>query len=265
MKTQEGWAHRIAAGIRISILVCTRLPLSSFTQIGRDDVARASWALPIAGVLVGAAGAAVLWAASEIRLPPAVAAALALATTLLVTGCLHEDGLADTADGFGGGWDWARKLEIMRDSRLGTYGACALAMSLLLRWAALAAFVSPAHAAAALVAAHVAARAPLPAFMQFVPPARADGLSAEAGRPDLRASAIAAVIGVVTLALTLGLSGMAVGLTLATSAGFLMARLCLRQIGGQTGDVLGALEQVIEAAVLLAAVVIFSRHVEMTS
>jgi adenosylcobinamide-GDP ribazoletransferase len=253
MKPQEGWAHRIAADIRTSLLVCTRLPFSS-APIGSDDVARAGWALPVAGALVGAAGAAVFWSASELRLPPAIAAALGLAATLAVTGCLHEDGLADTADGLGGGWDSARKLEIMRDSRLGAYGACALAMSLLLRWATLAALAGPAQAAAALIAAHVVARAALPAFMLAVPPARADGLSAGAGRPSLQAAVMAALIGVLTLALTLGLSAMAIGLALATSAGFLMARLCLRQIGGQTGDVLGALEQTIEVVVLLTAV-----------
>jgi adenosylcobinamide-GDP ribazoletransferase len=254
MKPYEGWADRVGADIRVSILFCTRLPLRSSAAFGSGDVARASWALPLAGALVGAAGASVFWAASELRLPPAIAAALALAATLLATGCLHEDGLADTADGFGGGWDRARKLEIMRDSRLGTYGVCALAMSLLLRWAALAAFAGPAQAAAALVAAHVAARAALPAFMRFVPPARADGLSAQAGRPSLQAVTVAGLVGTLTLALTLGFPAAGIGLAFATSAGFLMAVLCVRQIGGQTGDVLGALEQQIEVVILLTAV-----------
>jgi adenosylcobinamide-GDP ribazoletransferase len=254
MKTYENWANCIATDIRISVLVCTRLPLSASAPIESRDVARASWALPVAGVLIGTAGAAVLWCASELRLPPGIAAALSLAATLLATGCLHEDGLADTADGFGGGWDRARKLEIMRDSRLGTYGACALAMSLLLRWAALAAFASPGQAAAALIAAHVVARAALPAFMQAVPPARADGLSAEAGQPSIQAAVMAGLIGILALALALGLPALTIGLALATSAGFLMARLCLRQIGGQTGDVLGALEQAIEIIILLTAI-----------
>jgi adenosylcobinamide-GDP ribazoletransferase len=254
MKTHGGWPDRIAADIRIAILICTRLPLRSAAAIESLDVACASWALPVAGALAGAAGALAFWLAFELRLPPTIAAAVALAATLLVTGCLHEDGLADTADGFGGGWDRTRKLEIMRDSRLGTYGACALAISLLLRWAALAAFTSPVQAASALVAAHVAARAALPAFMHAVPPARADGLSAQAGRPSLAAAVVAGLIGIVTLALTLGLPAAAIGLAFATSAAFLVARLCLRQIGGQTGDVLGALEQVIEAVILLTAV-----------
>src|SRR5262249_4655986 len=149
------------------------------------DLVRASWALPVAGALVGAAGAWTFWIASELRLPPALAAALALVATLLMTGSLHEDGLADTADGFGGGWDRARKLEIMRDSRFGPYGVWALVMSLRLRWAALAALANPVPAAPALIAAHVGARAALPAFMHVVPPARTEGLSARAGQPAM--------------------------------------------------------------------------------
>jgi adenosylcobinamide-GDP ribazoletransferase len=254
MKTRNGWAHRIAADIRIGVLLCTRLPLSASAPIEGLDVARASWAWPVAGALVGAAGALAFWLASELRLPPPIAAAVALAATLLLTGCLHEDGLADTADGFGGGRDRTRRLAIMRDSRLGTYGACALAMSLLLRWAALSAFASPAETASALIAAHVGARAALPAFMHFVPPARADGLSAQAGRPSLWPAGAAGLIGALTLTLALGVPAAAAGLAFVTSAGFLMAGLCLRQIGGQTGDVLGALEQVIEAIILLTAV-----------
>src|SRR5215470_737875 len=240
MKTRDGWGSDLATDIKTGILFCTRLPVPHAASIGSRDVARASWAFPVAGALVGSAGALTYAIASGIRLPSALAAALALGATLLMTGCLHEDGLADTADGLGGGRDRARKLEIMRDSRLGTYGACALVMSLLLRWSAMAAMASPGLVAAALMAAHVAARAALPAFMHVIPPARADGLSAEAGQPAWQPAAVAAVIGTLALAVTLGLPATFIGLAVNTVAGFLMALVCLRQIGGQTGDVLGA-------------------------
>jgi adenosylcobinamide-GDP ribazoletransferase len=253
MRTHGGWARALANDIRISILTCTRLPLRSPAPIESQDVAHASWAFPIAGALVGAAGALAFWIGSGLRLPPSLAAAVALSATLLATGCLHEDGLADAADGLGGGRDRARKLEIMRDSRLGTYGACALVMSLLLRWAALAAIANPAAVAWALMAAHVFARAALPVFMHAVPPARIDGLSAQAGPPSLRSAAIAALLGVLTLAAVLGLAAGIAGLVLATATGFFVAWLSLRQIGGQTGDVLGALEQAIEVVILVAA------------
>ena len=204
-------------------------------------------------MLVGAAAAFVYWASYFVGLPSGPCAALALAAAMILTGCLHEDGLADTADGFGGGAERAKKLDIMRDSRLGTYGACALALSLLLRWSVLAAIARPAAVALALVAAHAAARAAMPAFMHLVPPARPDGLSAGAGRPPSQAAIAAAVLGTITLALALGAAAGIVALVLITVASVLMALLALRQIGGQTGDVLGALEQVNEVVVLLTA------------
>src|SRR5262249_50123562 len=150
-----------ATDVAVCLTLCTRLPLAHAFPIASGDIARASWAMPVAGALVGALGALAYWIAIRLGLPPLVAAAVALATGLVATGCLHEDGLADTADGFGGNGR-ERKLEIMRDSRLGTYGACALLMSLLLRWSALASIADARNAALALVAAHAAARAPLP-------------------------------------------------------------------------------------------------------
>src|SRR5258707_10933962 len=133
MKAREGWGKGLAADIKTGILFCTRLPVPHSAPIDSGDVARASWAFPVAGALVGSTGALTYAIASGIRLPSAVAAALALGATLLLTGCLHEDGLADTADGLGGGRDRARKLEIMGESPLGTYRASALVISLLLR------------------------------------------------------------------------------------------------------------------------------------
>ena len=243
----------LATDLKIIASFSTRLPVAQTAPIEGGDIARASWAFPVVGALLGGAGALVYWVAFRIGLPPALAAALTLATTLALTGCLHEDGLADTADGFGGGGDRERKLEIMRDSRLGTYGASALAMSLILRWSALAAIANPESVAMALIAAHGAARAALPAFMRFVPPARADGLSAHAGRPPPQAVGAAALLGVCILGLGLGPAAAAVGLVVVAAASLLMARLSMRQIGGQTGDVLGALEQVNEIVILLTA------------
>ncbi|WP_338320010.1 adenosylcobinamide-GDP ribazoletransferase, partial [Bradyrhizobium ottawaense] len=129
-------------------------------------------------------------------------------------GALHEDGLADTADGLGGGRTRERKLEIMRDSRIGTYGVCALILSFGLRWSALAAIADPLLVAFALCAAHAAARAGVPAFMSLVPPARPDGLSASAGSPPGRSVAIAFALGTLALALALGPGKALVGLIL---------------------------------------------------
>src|SRR5262252_2540404 len=254
MTRSVGWAGSLATDLKIGILFCTRLPLPHSAPIESGDVARASWAFPVAGALVGGAGALAYVMALAVRLPPAIAATLSLATTLVLTGCLHEDGLADAADGFGGGRYRERKLEIMRDSRLGTYGACALIMSLILRWAAIVAIASPSPVALTLVAAHVSGRAALPAFMRFIPPARPDGLSAQAGQPPTRRAAVAALLGVLTLGMTLGLAAAMIGVVLAASAWLFVAWVSMRQIGGQTGDVAGALEQIVEIAILLTAV-----------
>jgi adenosylcobinamide-GDP ribazoletransferase len=246
----------LATDLRLGILFCTRLPLPDPGPVGSGDIARASWALPVAGAVVGGIGAFVYWIAFRIGLPALPAAALALAATLIATGALHEDGLADTADGFGGGKDREQKLAIMRDSRVGTYGACALVLSLILRWSALAAIAAPLQVALALIASHAAARATLPAFMLFVPQARADGLAAAAGRPPIASVAAAGVLGVIALGLGLGPLAATIGLLLLLAAWAFMAWLCTRQIGGQTGDVLGALEQLGEVLILLTAVVL---------
>jgi adenosylcobinamide-GDP ribazoletransferase len=250
--TTPGLWHRLATDLAVSLMFCTRLPLAHAMPVAGGDVARASWAMPVAGALVGVLGALVYWTAVRLGLPPLVAAALALAAGLLATGCLHEDGLADMADSFGGE-DRERKLAIMHDSRLGTYGACALMMSLLLRWSALASIADAGPVALALVAAHAAARAPLPAFMALVPPARNDGLAAAAGTPPRRTVAVAGLLGTLALAVCLGPMAALVALVLLAAAGALMARVSVAAIGGHTGDVLGALEQVNEILILLVA------------
>ena len=250
----------LIADLSVSIIFSTRFPLVHSMPIGGDDVARASWAFPVAGAIVGAIGALVYAVAYWIGLPPLPAAALALAATAAGTGCLHEDGLADTVDGFGGGKDREHKLEIMRDSRLGAYGACALTTSFLLRWSALAAIADPSSVASALIVAHASARAALPAFMRYVRPARSDGLSAQAGRPSWSSAAVAALLGAIALLIGLGPAGAVAGLIALAAASAFMAWLCMREIGGQTGDVLGALEQVNEVMILLVADALLASH-----
>lgn len=243
----------LAGDIKTSVLFSTRLPLGRPALMEGAALARASWAWPLAGALVGAIGAGVYWATATAGVPALAAAGLAVGATLLATGCLHEDGLADTADGFGGGASRERKLVIMTDSRIGSYGACALVFSLLLRIAAIASLGDPLLVVPALITAHVAARSTMPVLMRLVKPARHDGLSADAGRPPLLSVIVAVIFGAIALALGLGIvpALIAVGL-IACAVGF-MAWLCRRQIGGQTGDVLGALEQVSEILILLVA------------
>jgi adenosylcobinamide-GDP ribazoletransferase len=239
---------RAAAELRVALGFLTRLPVGA-----PGGLAAAAWAFPVAGLAVGLIAALAFQLALWLGLPALPAAILAVIATLLVTGALHEDGLADLADGFGGGRDRAAKLAIMRDSRIGSFGVLALVLSVLLRVAALASLPTPGWAAAALVAGHALSRAPLPAVMALLPPARSDGLSVAAGRPSPGGAAAALLLGA---AITLPALGAAAGV--AAIAAVAVATLCLaalaqRQIGGQTGDVLGAMQQVGEAATLLAA------------
>jgi adenosylcobinamide-GDP ribazoletransferase len=241
------------ADVRIAVSLSTILPFGTVTPVNDGEVARASWALPVAGLVVGLAGAIVYATAHRVGLPAEAAAVLALAATMLVTGAIHEDGLADALDGLGGGNSREQKLEIMRDSRIGTYGACALIVSITLRWSALATIAEPMAVAAALLVAHPAARAVLPVFMLWIPPARSDGLSAGAGQPPAQSAMIAAGLGILCLVIGFGLGKAIVGLILLSIGVSILGFIATRQIGGQTGDILGALEQVSEIAILLMA------------
>jgi adenosylcobinamide-GDP ribazoletransferase len=247
------WVRQRTAELNICAIFLTRMPLPMPATIVQGEMSRALWAAPLVGSAVGAVGAAVYWLMHILHVPDLPAAALAVVATVAVTGALHEDGLADVADGFGGGATRERKLEIMRDSRIGAYGVCALVLSFMLRVGVLGSLGRPALVAMALIAAHAAARAPMPAFMRLVPPARADGMSAQAGEPP-RASAVAAgVLGIAVLMVCLGLAAGLVAALLVACGFAAMAWICRRQIGGQTGDVLGALEQLGEVVVFLAA------------
>jgi adenosylcobinamide-GDP ribazoletransferase len=217
------------------------------------NLAQAAWAFPFAGFVVGLIGAIVYLVADRLVLFSWPAAALAVAATILVTGALHEDGLADTADGFGGGDTRERKLAIMRDARIGTYGVCALIIALVIRIAALAGLTEPSLVATALIAAHVGARAVVPFAMYLLPAARTDGLAFTAGVPSGVSVAIAAALGFLALLLCLGLAHALIALVVLAVAVALFAWLTMRQIGGQTGDVLGAVEQVSEIVILLVA------------
>jgi len=247
------WLEDRAEELKAVLAFSSRLPLPRATPPAGGVIAKAAWAFPVAGLAIGVIGAAVYVLAYRLGLPPWPAAALSVAATLAITGCLHEDGLADTADGFGGGKTREQKLEIMRDSRTGAYGVCALILSLLLRVSALASFGDTHLVVWALIASHSAARAAMPVFMWLLPPARSDGLSFEAGRPPGESAAVAAAIAFVVLLFCLHPGrGVMTSIVLMIAVA-LMAWLSTRQIEGQTGDVLGALEQVSEILVLLAA------------
>ena len=236
--------------LRTAVAFLTRLPMPHPAGPMPQNFARAQRLFPAVGAAIGGAVGLLCLGLRAIGVPDLAAAALALGASALLTGALHEDGLADVADGFGGGRDTAAKLEIMRDSRLGTYGALMLMVSFVAKVSALAA-LPDAFVVQGLIAAHALARGVLPFMAMKLPYARKDGLAASAGPPDFATAATAGGLALVIALVVLpwrdafGAALMAAG----CAAG--MGWLAQRQIGGQTGDVLGGAEQLGEIAILL--------------
>ncbi len=240
------------AGFTAATAFFTKIPIEG-PRRGVWQLADAAWAFPLVGAGIGGVAALAFLLAELIGLGNWPAALLSLLAGLALTGALHEDGLADTADGFFGGHDREAKLMIMRDSRHGTYGVLAIVLSVLLRATALAAIGDAIHAGLALVAAHAVSRGALPVAMWAMAPARADGLGAAAGTPRALNVIGAAATGILLGLAMLGPLRGAIGVCLTGIMVFAIAGLARRQIGGYTGDVLGAFQQIGEIVMLLAA------------
>jgi adenosylcobinamide-GDP ribazoletransferase len=234
--------------LRIALSFLTRVP---FHVEGVTDVSGATPWFPVVGVLVGGAGAAVFAGASEL-VPPGVAAALALVTTALITGAFHHDGLADIADAFGGGWTVEQRMVILKDSRHGTYGVVSLVLSGLVMWSALGS-LNTAWGVAAIVAAHTLARTAVLGVLLLARSAGSKGLGTDyaAGLPR-RATWVGLIAGAVLGSALLGAWGL-VAIAAAVLSTVAVVALAYRKIGGFSGDVLGAVEQVAECAVLVVA------------
>ena len=226
----------------------TRLPAGTLQTA--PGIGASAWAFPIVGGMVGTIAATVMLCLLWLGVAGPIAAGLALCVMVVVTGGLHEDGLADVADGFGGGKDKARKLEIMRDSQIGSYGGLALVFALGLRWQGIVVVMvlaGPWVAAAALFALAIASRSSIATALWLMPAARSDGMgkmAAGAGKPQ---ALTAATIGITALIALFGWAGCVMVLVIAT-AQLGLAALANRQVGGQTGDVLGAMQQIGEIA-----------------
>ena len=209
----------------------------------------------VVGAAIGGVTALVLHGAQWLGLPSLLSAAIAVAVTVLITGALHEDGLADTWDGLFGGRDREQRLAIMRDSRIGTYGAIALMLALMMRVFALEALLNLPLSSLlpALAAAGAFSRAMMVDVLWASRPARGDGLSVYAGRPSRNTTLMAIIMGaMLTLVGGFLISPEAGVLALAagTAAAGLLRLLATRLIGGQTGDICGSVQVCSEIAML---------------
>ncbi len=244
-----------AGDLLTAMMLLTRLPVARFAPPHDPArIARCIWAFPIVGLVVGALGSVAYEAAHWFGLPPLLAASWTVAAMLLLTGALHEDGLADTVDGFGGGATPARKLEIMRDSRIGSYGALALIACLAVRVTAMATLADPWTVTKGLLLAAIAGRCGMLVPVRMLNPARSDGLAVELRRHEFWPAA--AALGVFVAACLLCLTGLqAIGIVALTGVVCLgLTGLARSQIGGYTGDVLGACELIVECVILTALV-----------
>lgn len=260
-----GWLIATATCIRFY----SRLPVPALpgeSAHGLPDFRLVPRALPVAALAIASPAALIALLAGLAGVNTVLAAALAVTALVLTTGALHEDGLADSADGLFGGQTRERRLEIMKDSRVGTFGVLALGLSLLLRVSALAAILQGAGAlaaAGAILAAAPWSRVEGLRILATVEPARRDGTALAVGRPErsilpLAYGLAAAFAMLPTLATALPLAGLLVGLALSVAAASWLARLATRLIGGQSGDIVGASQQLCEIAIYLGLAVVIA-------
>jgi len=241
-----GASLRAGAG---AVTFLTRVPLGRFVRVDARDVARGAVLFPVVGAGVGAIAGGIALAAAHV-LPDFVAAALGIAAATAVTGALHLDALADTADAVGAtGRDEA--LAVMRDSRIGSFGATALALDLIVKVGCVAALLGAGHALAALVAAGALSRAASLPLAAVLPYPRAEG-GVLNGRLSRLAAATAALLGAAVALLVWWSAGVWLVLTAAAVAAGL-GLWFRRWLGGATGDCLGAATELCETAVLVVA------------
>lgn len=234
--------NRRFSEMQVALMLLTRLPAG---RINGDapDLAEARWAFPLVGVVVGFLTWVAHAGALALNAPPVLAALLALAGLALVTGALHFDGLADYADGIGGGRDTAHALEIMRDSRIGSYGVLVLIVVSGI-WTVSVSTAAP--GLLAFVGAAVLSRAGMTALQEALPPARRDGMARMAAGQSRGAR------GVLIVVILLGLILWPVPLAICAAVVCVIGWQAQRKIGGQTGDVLGAAQLLSEAAIWTA-------------
>ena len=251
----EAWPVRQLRLFFLAVQFFTRLPIPRWVGFREEWMGQTAGFFPLVGWIVGAVCALTVLGAAAL-LPPLPGLVLAVAAGVLLTGALHEDGLADVCDGFGGGAARERVLDIMRDSRIGVYGALGIVMLLALKLSSLTALPSPA-VAMTMLAAHPLSRALAAALMWRIDYARSEGKAAPVARRMSSGEFLfASLCGLAPLAVLTGLrllpwQAALTGLVPSLLSTLYLARLFVRRIGGYTGDCLGAVQQLSEAGFYL--------------
>ena len=233
----------------------SRIPVPKNDAFANRPLAEVVWAFPLVGVIIGGSAGLVFLVMLKLGLTPLVCGLFAVITQIFITGGLHEDGIADVADGFGGGHALGEKLKIMRDSQLGTYGVLALVSSFIIRAGLIAGMTTPIMSVLALMTAGAVSRSLVVLAMNKLEMVRKDGLAIRERKPKNEAMYSAMGLGATLAFIFLGANGWVV-LAVAFTTTIMVCALANYQIGGQTGDVLGAVQQISEIAVLISIITV---------
>lgn len=233
----------------------TRLPIKVNAEAAMQRGAASAWAYPLVGLVVAAVTLLIIAAVDWLGLGSLTLAVICLAVPIILTGAMHEDGLADSADGLWGGWDKARRLEIMKDSQIGTYGVLALGLILLFKFSALSTLMLHDYFWAAVIVSATVSRAAMLVLMTLMPNARDGGLSRSVGRPSHSTMLLGCGLAIAVSFILAPWQAPAVLITVAVGT-LACAAIANTKISGQTGDILGATQQITEALALLAFVAI---------
>jgi len=234
-----------------AISLTTRLPVNPDFMSHIDPKTDSSWAYPIVGIILAIPISILGYILSILGFDSGVISAVLIITLIFLTGAMHEDGLADTADGFWGGWTKDTRLEIMKDSRIGTYGVIALVFSILIRWYCLKIIIDQNLLFIAVVVSAILSRSLMSCYMWITPNAKDKGLSFNTGRPDDISAIVAFTLGASVTLLLVGFKGIFL-LLLGSIIVWLSRILSLHKIDGQTGDTIGAVQQICEVIILFS-------------
>lgn len=235
-----------------AISLLTRIPISSTILEPRPQSA---WAWPVVGFGLGVLAGAAIWVLMALGAPNSVATIVGLAMMVLLTGCLHEDGLADTFDGLWGGQNAEQRLEIMRDSNIGAYGVTALVIAFFARFLGIFESIDDIHPIIVLTVSGALSRTVMMVAMHLCPTARNEGLAATTGRPPVKVALFGIIFSTILCIIFFGWQFL-IPLIAVSIAGLLISLLAIRKIGGFSGDTLGASQQTSEIACLLAFTII---------
>ncbi len=245
--------------IYAAFMLLTRIPVNwqKISPNTPPNLNRCLWVYPVVGVVVSLIGAIIYLGTQALDIPQMTSILLSLSAMIITTGAFHEDGLADTMDGFGGGASPEKKLEIMRDSRIGTYGGLALIISIGLKVTGLSA-LSAGNVVSALLVGATVSRLMIIFTLMMLPPARKKSLSVEAGKPSTKSVIVASTITILVCLTLQDIITIIYVLSAAIVSTAMFCRLSYKQVGGYSGDILGSTQQISEISIYLTLCAIWS-------